>query len=224
MLLGLALASPGVSWGLGGTFNANLPGVGMVSKPVQSMRQLKFKDLVEQKTDFSCGAASLATIMRYAYGLQVDEQMMLEGLFAVTDPQVVKRKGFSLLDIKTYVEKLGMRGRGYQIQPEALLKIRVPTIVLLDLKGYKHFVVLKKSIEKQVYIGDPALGNYVMPMDQFLNSWNGIVFAVIGNGLDRDSVLINPPEPLTARNLHKVSAPLTTAELLDFGFTHAELF
>ena len=39
-----------------------LPGGAVVFKPIQSLRERKFADLVQQKTDFSCGAAALATI------------------------------------------------------------------------------------------------------------------------------------------------------------------
>lgn len=45
-----------------------LPGGAVVFKPLQSVRERKFADLVQQKTDFSCGAAALATILRQPTG------------------------------------------------------------------------------------------------------------------------------------------------------------
>ncbi len=205
-------------------FSAVVPDVTIVKKRVLSLREKRYHHLIRQQTDFSCGAASLATVMRYGYGLKVTEQDMLDGLFAVSDPDLVRQQGFSLLNIKHYVEQIGMRGRGYQVEIDTLKDIQIPTIVLLDLKGYKHFVVLKKTTEDLVYIADPALGNKIMPKEEFVASWNGVVFAVIGRGFDRNSVLINPPPPLTARNLVNVFAPLSDAQLLEHGFTHAELF
>ena len=197
---------------------------GFEFREVVSIKGRKFQNLVRQETDFSCGAASLATILKYAYRLDVSEQDVLEGMFSVSNPQIVQQKGFSLLDIKNYINGIGMRGRGYKVKSDALTKIRVPTIVLLDLKGYKHFVVLKKTDEKQVYIADPALGNKIISRAEFETQWNGIVFAIIGQGIDRDSPLVDPAPPLTARALHDVRAPLTDAELIDFGFRHADLF
>src|SRR3546814_18247994 len=44
------------------------------SKPVKSWKDLKFTNLVRQQTDFSCGAAALATIFHYAYGRATTEQ------------------------------------------------------------------------------------------------------------------------------------------------------
>jgi predicted double-glycine peptidase len=136
----------------------------------------------------------------------------------------VQKEGFSLLDLKDYVETLGFRGRGYKIEPKVLDRVRIPVIVLLDIKGYKHFVVFKKAEGDRVYIGDPALGNRVMSREDFVKSWNDIVFAVIGKGFIKDTVLLNPPEPLTAKRLINARNVVTNAQLIDFGFTRADLF
>ncbi|MCV6590845.1 MAG: C39 family peptidase [Marinobacterium sp.] len=197
---------------------------GFEFRDVVSIKGRQYQNLIRQETDFSCGAASLATILKYAYKLDVSERDVLEGMFSVSNPELVQQKGFSLLDIKNYINGIGMRGRGYKVKADALEKIRVPTIVLLDLKGYKHFVVLKKTEPERVYIADPALGNKVITRAEFEQQWNGIVFAIIGQGIDRDSPLVDPAPPLTARALHDVRAPLTDAELIDFGFRHADLF
>jgi predicted double-glycine peptidase len=201
-----------------------IPGAGPVQVNVRSMRALRYVDMVRQHTDFSCGAASLATILKYAYGRNVTEAQVIAGLFKVSDPKVVRTKGFSLLDLKDYVETLGYRGRGYKIKPQLLDQIRIPVIVLLDIKGYKHFVVFKKAVGDEIYLGDPALGNRVMSREEFVADWNSIVFAIIGKGFIRDTVLINPQPPLTARHLVNAHTIVTKAQLIDFGFTRADLF
>ena len=201
-----------------------IPGAGLVSKKVVSIREARYAGLVPQQTDFSCGAAALATLLKYLYRMETSEARVMAGMLGVADPEVVRNRGFSLLDIKHYVQTLGMRGRGYNLNIRQLEHTRIPTIALLDIKGYKHFVVLKKITPEHAYVADPALGNRVLPRTDFLAGWNGVVFAVIGRGLDRNSVLLHPAEPLTARRLMTTLAPLNNAELLDFGFTHAELF
>lgn len=200
-----------------------LPGGGTIHKSIVSMREARYTDVVQQNTDFSCGAAAVATILKYAYGQNVTERDVIEGMFRVSDPKAARERGFSLLDIKHYVQTLDMRGRGYKMSMDDLARIRVPTIVLLDIKGYKHFVVLKRVKNGRVYLGDPALGNKVMAMKEFAAGWNGIVFAIVGRGFDRRTALLTPPEPLTVRR-SGLQTPLTDAELLDFGFTHADLF
>lgn len=197
----------------------------VISKNVQSIRERRFENLVEQHTDFSCGAASLATVLKYAYRLpSVTEEGVLAGMLQVSDPEVVLARGFSLLDLKHYVETLGYRGRGYEVAPETLDDVSIPVIVLLDLDGYKHFVVMKKASGDRVYVGDPALGNRVMTRDDFMASWNSIIFAIVGEGFDQETVLLDPRQPLTAHRMHDVFAPVPRQKLLDFGFRHADLF
>lgn len=201
-----------------------VPGAGAMHKNLLSMRELRYVDMVPQKADFSCGAAALATILNYAYGQKLTEEEAIQGLLKVSDAGIVKEKGFSLLDLKNYVQAQGMRGRGYSMSPEMLEKIKIPVIVLLDLRGYKHFVVLKKTTPDKVYIADPALGNRVIAKQDFVSAWNRVVFAVIGQGFERDTVLLRPREPLTARSTVDTWRPLTDAQLLEFGFSSAELF
>lgn len=197
---------------------------GDVTSRVLSMRALRYVDMIPQHTDFSCGAAALATILKYAYGRDVTEAGVIRGMFRLSDPALVRAKGFSLLDMKRYVETIGLRGRGYRISPRVLGRVRIPVIVLLDIRGYKHFVVFKKAAGDRVYIGDPALGNRVMSRREFVADWNGVVFAVIGKGFIRDTVLLNPPPPLTARRLVNAETAVSRAQLLDFGFTRGDLF
>lgn len=201
-----------------------VPGT-LVKKDVQSIRERRYENLIEQHTDFSCGAASLATILKYAYQRPgVTEESVLAGMLEVSDPEVVLARGFSLLDLKNYVETLGYRGRGYEVAPDTLDEVSIPVIVLLDLEGYKHFVVMKKASDDRVYVGDPALGNRVMERDDFLNAWNGIIFAIVGEGFDQQTALLAPRQPLTAHRLQDVFSPVPRQKLLDFGFRHADLF
>ncbi|AXM94730.1 C39 family peptidase [Pseudomonas plecoglossicida] len=201
-----------------------LPGGAVIYKPIQSIRERKFADLVQQKTDFSCGAASLATILRQAYWLDVDEQQVIEGMLANADHDMVRTQGFSMLDMKRYVESLGMRARGYRVAPDTLHSIRIPVVVLMDIRGYKHFVVMQRVDRGWVYIGDPVLGHKRFKLDDFIKGWNGIIFAVIGQGYDKSNVLLDPPLPLSAKNRVNHFAPVKDAELMDFGFIQSDFF
>lgn len=201
-----------------------LPGGAVVYKPIQSMRERKFADLVQQKTDFSCGAAALATILRQAYWLDVNEEQIIEGMLAHSDQDLVRVQGFSMLDMKRYVESIGMRARGYRVAPQTLSDIRIPVVVLLDIRGYKHFVVMQKVHEGWVYIGDPVLGHKRYKVDDFVKGWNGIIFAVIGQGYDKTNALLDPPMPLTAKNRINTFTPVRDAELMDFGFIQSDFF
>ena len=203
-----------------------LPGGGLIRKNVLSIKELRYVNLIRQNTDFSCGAASLATLLKYAYQMDVDEEDVLRGLMAVSNAKIARAQGFSMLNLKNYLANLGLRGRGYEAGADMLDKIKVPTLVLLNIKGYKHFVVLKRSTPEQIYLADPALGNRVMPRDEFLKAWqeSGIIFAVLGKGYVKDNILLHPEPLLTARKHIDTFRPVRDAELLDFGFMHRELF
>jgi len=196
----------------------------LIGKRITSFQERKFREVVRQRTDFSCGAAAVATIFNYAYGRTTSETQVLVNMLRVADQRVVRARGFSLLDIKRYVEAIGWRGEGYQVPFETLYELKVPAIVLLDTRGYKHFVVLRKARDGYVQIADPALGNRIMWREDFEPAWNGIVFAILGEGYNEQNVLSNPPEPLSARRLYALNSPVFDTNIYDFGVGHATSF
>ncbi len=48
-----------------------------IEVPLRSMKDLRDKDLVKQRLDYSCGAAAVATILRYGFGDEVTERDIL---------------------------------------------------------------------------------------------------------------------------------------------------
>ncbi|NVZ23314.1 C39 family peptidase [Pseudomonas costantinii] len=216
----LLLAGP--TWA--GQMAIAMPGGGVIYKQVESIRERKFANLVEQKTDFSCGAAALATILRQAYWKDVDEDHVIKGMLVNADQDLVRTQGFSMLDMKRYLESIGMRARGYRINGDTLLTVKIPVIVLLDIRGYKHFVVMQRADKDWVYVGDSVLGNKRFARDDFVKGWNGIVLAILGEGYDKTNALLTPPTPLTAKNKLNEFAPVRDAELMDFGFIQSDFF
>lgn len=203
---------------------AVLPGGAMAFKQVESIRERRFSNLVEQKTDFSCGAAALATILREAYRFDVDEAFVINGMLAGADHELVRTQGFSMLDMKRYVENLGMRARGYRVPAAGLEQLKVPAIVLQEIRGYKHFVVLQRTENGWVYIGDPVFGHKRYKVEDFLQGWNGIVFAVIGREYDKANALLSPPDPLSAKDRLNAFHPVKDAELMEHGFIQSDFF
>ncbi|MFZ5993780.1 MAG: C39 family peptidase [Thermodesulfobacteriota bacterium] len=151
-----------------------------IYKKVISLREKKFIKIVPQSKDYSCGAAAMATILSYQFGKETSEADAMQGLLEVADLEVVKKKGFSLLDLKKYAENIGYRAGGFKVKAGLLPNINKPTIVLIDVRGYSHFVVLKGVRGEDVFLSDPAWGNRIMNLADFLKAWNGIVFAFDG--------------------------------------------
>jgi predicted double-glycine peptidase len=142
------------------------------ARHVRSLLEFRQESVVIQQWDISCGAAALATILAYQHGDPVPEKTIAEAMLRRTDPLRVKvRGGFSLLDLKRFVETRGYTGEGYtQLTVEDLLKFG-PTIVPVNLDGYNHFVVFRGTFADRVLLADPAFGNRTVPLKRFEESW-----------------------------------------------------
>jgi len=156
----------------------------VITKEVKSVQDLRYEKVVRQTTDYSCGAASLATILTHYFGRETTEQEILSSVLDGTDEEAVKRikeKGISLLDLKKFAVSLGFEGKGYRLKVSDLRDLDRPAIVLINAKGYNHFVVLKGIIDDKVHLADPVKGNQVMRLDEFADIWNGVLLAFKSN-------------------------------------------
>jgi hypothetical protein len=151
--------------------------MGDFSGPVRSMQALKYRGVVRQQFDFSCGSAALATLLRF-YGETPDEATTFRGMWKGGDHAQIRTLGFSLLDMKRYLAARGKPANGYQVTLADIEKAGVPGIALVTVKNYRHFVVVQGVRGDEVLIADPALGLRVETAAAFQKSWNGIFFAI----------------------------------------------
>ena len=79
-------------------------------------------------------------------------------MFANGDREKIMAQGFSLLDMKRFLDARGYTADGFRVPLEKLEEVGVPAIVLINLKGYKHFVVIKGITARDVLFGDPSRG------------------------------------------------------------------
>lgn len=203
-----------------------LTGVPPVHKSMRSLRDLRYRELVQQRYDFSCGSAALASLLHYGYGMDVSETELIKRMMVGADPGEVVRNGFSMLDMKHYVEAVGMRAHGYRIEPDALYRLQMPVIALLDIKGYRHFVLVKGASAGRVYVADPALGHRVMAESDFVDGWNGIVLAVVADTpILADSYLVNSrTSPALQRRVDALDRATTPPRVVEFGLVITDLF
>jgi len=88
------------------------------------------------------------------------------------NPDLVRlRQGFSLLDMKRYVDQLGYEGVGLGKLSLVDLMERAPVIVPVNLPWYPPFVVFRGVASRTVLIADPAFGNTSLSSDKFLDGW-----------------------------------------------------
>jgi hypothetical protein len=164
-------------------------------EPVRSLLEIRQDRVVVQRWDLSCGAAALATVLTYQHDDSVAEKKIAEAMLRRTDPLRVKvRGGFSLLDLKRYVESRGYQGRGYgNLTLQDLIDFG-PTIVPVNFNGYNHFVVFRGLQGDRLLFADPAFGNRVVTVKEFEEAWIQNLGFVVARG---DGV--NPPGGLAPR-------------------------
>lgn len=146
--------------------------------PVVSLKAARFQTVVQQKYDFSCGSAAVATLLTYHYDTPTDETEVFKAMWRDGDKAQIRQVGFSMLDMKRYLEARGFVADGFEIGIDDLAKVGVPAITLVNTRGYNHFVVVKGLIGDDILVGDPALGVNVVAREAFEAVWNGIVFVV----------------------------------------------
>lgn len=169
LLAGPVVAQAGAGFAVGDRWYAT---------PVTSIKERAFRTVTAQKYDFSCGAAAVATLLSYHYEHPVSEQQIFDFMYESGDQEKIGREGFSLLDMKRYLQSRGLRADGFRLSVERLAALGVPAIALITDKGYNHFVVIKGISSDEVLLGDPALGVRKISRSDFAANTNGIMLAV----------------------------------------------
>ncbi len=162
--------------------SAWIPGIeGVSNVAVRSIQERKFDRVVRQQYDFSCGSAALATLLTYHYEDATDEPKAFRAMFDKGDQQRISQVGFSLLDMKNYLEANGYQADGYQASLDTLIDAKVPAIALVNYRGYRHFVVVKGVSAEEVVIGDPSLGLRSVSREEFETMWENNILFIIRN-------------------------------------------
>lgn len=180
---------------------------------VMTWRDIPFRGVVRQQYDYSCGSAALATLLRHHYAVPVGEAEPFAAMWEAGDQAKIRKLGFSLLDMKRYLNGRGYQADGFRISLDDLAQAKTPAIALIDLGAYRHFVVIKGVRGDEVLVGDPALGLKRYPRAEFEKMWNGVVLAV--REAPRPATFNRPDEwrPWARAPLH---APLSDASLATF--------
>ena len=144
--------------------------------PVRSLIEIRQANVVMQKWDLSCGAAALTTLLNHHHGEILTEKEVAVALMQrpeyINHPELIRiREGFSLLDLKRFVEGRGYKGVGFGKMTLDALVDKAPLLVPIRANGYNHFVVFRGTRGDRVLLADPAWGNRTMSKAQFEDSW-----------------------------------------------------
>lgn len=141
----------------------------------ESLQEKGWDRVIKQEYDFSCGSAAVATLLTYHYQRNTSEAEVFETMIRAGDAEKIQRHGFSMLDMKRYLDGSGLNADGFRISLDDFIRIGIPAITMVNTGGYKHFVVVKGIDADNILVGDPAAGTLVVPREQFEQLWSGMV-------------------------------------------------
>lgn len=171
--------------------------------PVISFNERKFSTIYKQKYDFSCGSAALASLLTFHYDDIINEKSVFIDMFQNGDKSKIQKQGFSLLDMKRFLERRGYQSDGFRM---SLDNLKVPAITIININGYLHFVIIKGFNEKEVLVGDPSVGVKVIPRDDFDKMWEQRILFLIK---DNENIVSDHFQDTREWNV-RVKAPLDT--------------
>ncbi|MDO6706820.1 C39 family peptidase [Photobacterium sp. 1_MG-2023] len=154
------------------------PSRGAYNVKVKSYQEQLFGDVMRQQYDFSCGSAAVASLMKYHYGIETSENTVFKYMFENGDKTKIEKSGFSMFDMKEYMQSVGLDANGYRLPLDKFQTLGVPAITIVNFDGYMHFVVIKGMNSDQVILGDPSRGTMVMKISEFKPYYRGSVLLV----------------------------------------------
>jgi predicted double-glycine peptidase len=137
----------------------------VVNVPVRSWKTLRDARVVKQDLDYSCSAASLATLLNEFYGQSLTEETLLKAM----DKGDLRA---SFEDMQRVLPQFGFKAQGFASSYEQLMKLKAPVIVYLKHRKDDHFSVLRGIDAHTVWLADPSLGNRTYSREQFLEMWH----------------------------------------------------
>ncbi|MBI5040606.1 MAG: hypothetical protein HZB57_05230 [Gammaproteobacteria bacterium] len=91
---------------------------GAFSVPVTSLKEARLQTVVRQQYDFSCGSAAVATLLTFHYEQPVGETEAFEFMYRTGDQQKIRQEGFSMLDMKRFLDNKGLQTDGFPARSE----------------------------------------------------------------------------------------------------------
>lgn len=139
-----------------------------------------FRGVVRQQFETTCGAASVATLLSYAFGHGTTEEQVLR--LALPGGSIPER-GLSLEDLKRAIGSSGFRAASFEMDLSVLMELPQPAIVVLCPTtkcppDMYHFSVFERARSDEIHLADSSRGRMVLSRTAFARIWSGFVLVV----------------------------------------------
>ena len=141
-----------------------------------SFHELRYEGVVGQTSEYTCGAAAVATILTYFYGISTSESEILnlaEEAMQMRGEEPSQGRGLTAYDLKKGLEAEGIEVKGFQVTPQALrdyfARGGLPVIIHLT-NPEKHFVVAVGMAGNQIVLADPSWGRSIIPFTVLISA------------------------------------------------------
>lgn len=145
-----------------------------INKPIKSWIEFKNENLIRQNYDYSCGSASLSTILTYYYDLNISEKDILNSIlkskgYDISKKEKLEEKNLSLsfLDLANFSNKKRFKAIGLALGLNSLSKLKAPVILFVMIRKNEHFTIYKNMDKNYVYLADPNFGNIKVKISKF---------------------------------------------------------
>ncbi len=179
-----------LSWRILVVVGAGLSVVGLFTfgkSPSVSYLDLRYIGVIEQSNEYTCGAAAVATLLTYFYGVSTSESDVLNLVYEAMRARGEKpsqEQGLTAYDLKEALKAKGITSKGFLVKPAALQDYfsrgGLPVIIHLT-KPEKHFEVAVGMIGDQIVIADPSWGRSIIPLSELVKQrgYDGVVLVPI---------------------------------------------
>ncbi len=180
-------------------YGLTFPLVSAVSnaREFHSWVDLRDAGVVKQSLDYSCGVASMATLLSYYFERPTEEKELLQLLENKAElwrlPEDWRETGVSFALLAKMAAYFKLDAVGVTVDPETLGRLSIPAIAYLEYRGFPHFTVIRGiDAGGRIQLADSSWGNRMLSNREFVALWSA------GKGGRGKLLLLRPAADSTA--------------------------
>ena len=145
---------------------------------ITPLEEIRFTSVFEQRRDYSCGIASISSLVSIYWGFEISEDELIDLLPGSKEPE--RDEDITMNDLLVILECLGFTAGGFELtydQLEEASSVYGPLIIHLT-EGDGHFSLFLGETGGFVVLADPSRGCLIVSKNEFLMSWSNVALAV----------------------------------------------